>query len=121
MTYSPSAQTRLTPLQSATIYPATEFFVSQDWIEKLKKEIPLARNDSLDPDSKARQDRIIDELMFKLEAQSIDNSFAYISYMLDMRPLATFCPRRNNYLRQKLVLDALTIYTASIIRGLNPA
>ena len=108
MTYSPSAQTRLTPLQSATIYPATEFFVSQDWIEKLKKEIPLARNDSLDPDSKARQDRIIDELMFKLEAQSIDNSFAYISYMLDMRPLAELLPQDAIiiYDEPKLVLDA---------------
>lgn len=108
MTYSPNSQTRVKSLQNATIYPLTEFFISKELFEKLKQEIFRRRNNNLDPDSKARQDRIIDELMFKLEAQSIDNSYVYISYLLDRRPLSELLPENAIiiYDETKLILDA---------------
>lgn len=109
MTYSPSSQTRLKSLQSVTIYPTTEFFISQERIEKLKQEIPAKRNPKLEPDAKSRQDRIIDEIIFKLEAQSIDNSLVYISYMLDRYPLSELLPQNTIivYDEVKLITDAL--------------
>ncbi|HEY8423534.1 MAG TPA: transcription-repair coupling factor [Clostridia bacterium] len=109
MTYSPSSQTRKSKLQSVTIYPATEFFIKPERFEDLKLKIQKRRNDNLEPNAKARQDRIIDELLFKLEAQAVDNSFVYISYLLDRVPLAELLPKNAViiYDEIKLINDAL--------------
>lgn len=109
MTYSPVSQTRKSSLKSVTIYPSTEFFISGDYFEKLKQEVIKRRNNNLEPNSKARQDRIIDELMFKLEAKSVDNSLAYIAYLMDRVSLSDLLPKNTIiiYDEIKLINDAL--------------
>lgn len=109
MTYSPSAQTRKSALKSVVIYPSTEFYIHSEKFDELKTEIQKRRNDNLEPNAKARQDRIIDELMFKLEAMSIDNSLSYISYLMDRTPLADLLPNNTIiiYDEIKLINDAL--------------
>jgi transcription-repair coupling factor (superfamily II helicase) len=109
MTYSPVSQTRNGALKSVTIYPSTEFFIKDGYFENLKQEVAQRRNKNLEPDSKARQDRIIDELMFKLEAKSVDNSLVYISYLMDRVPLSDLLPKNTViiYDETKLINDAL--------------
>lgn len=107
-TYSPSSQTRNQNLQTVTVYPVTEFFLDEQTYIRLIDQIPKKRTKNLDPDPQARQNRIIEELMFKLESRSLDNSFQYISYMLQRCPLSELLPEDTViiYDETKLIFDA---------------
>ena len=108
-TYSPSSQTRQENLPDVTIYPVTEFFIDEQTYFELLEKIPKMRTKNLQPDQQARQNRIIEELLFKLEARSVDNSFQYISYMLNRCQLCKLLPKDTViiYDETKLLFDGL--------------
>lgn len=108
-TYSPSNQIRQESLLDVIIYPVTEFFIDKLTYSNLLEKIPKKRTQNLQPDQQARQDRIIEELMFKLEARSVDNSFQYISYLLNRCPLSELLPKDTViiYDETKLLFDGL--------------
>ncbi len=108
-TYSLNTELKPQNLSDVIIYPATEFFIDEQTYSSLLEQIPKKRIKNLEPDSSARQNRIVEELMFKLEARAVDNSLQYISYMLNRCSLNELLPKDTIiiYDETKLLFDGL--------------
>lgn len=111
MTYSPQDQTRQKKLSEVVVYPATEFFIDDETLSWLKKEVPKKKTPNLPPDARARQDRIIEDLMLKLDTQNFDNTILYISYLLSRVSISNYLPENSTVLydETKTISDSLNI------------